>query len=305
MLIADFERYLALRRSLGFKLERVAEYLASFARFATAKGERHIRTQTAIEWAQTAPTPNTRYSRLRDITRAARFLHVEDPAHEIPPTDFFVMSKNKLIPYIFTSGDLARLLEAAVELQRHEHHAVQRQRYAMLFGLIAATGLRITEALNLQLGDVLSGGILHIREAKFGKSRLVPLHPTVQAALERYLVLRRDFVGLVDSLFLSARGRRLSYPVANKAFRDIIRLADIAPGRPRQPRIHDLRHSFATRVLEQCGTGRETVARHAVALMTYIGHTDLRYTYWYLQATPELMTDIAAAAEALVAGEVR
>ena len=306
MLIDDIERYLALRQSLGFKLERAAEYLGAFARFAAARGERHIRAQTAIEWAQTAPTPGSRYYRLRDVARAARFLHVEDPAHEVPPASFFARSRNKLIPYIFTPDDLVRLLEAAVELHRHEHYPVQRQRYAMLFGLIAATGLRISEALDLQLGDILPGGVLHIRETKFGKSRLVPLHATVRDALDRYLSLRRDFVGLADCLFLSARGRRLIYPVVNKAFRDIIRLADIAPGRARRPRIHDLRHTFATRVLEQCGgAGREAIARHAVALMTYMGHSDLRYTYWYLQATPELMTDIAAAAEALVAGEVR
>jgi integrase len=175
----------------------------------------------------------------------------------------------------------------------------------MLFGLIAATGLRITEALELRLGDILPGGILHIRETKFRKSRLTPLHLSVREALDRYLALRRDFVGLVDCLFLSARGGRLSYAVVNKAFREIIRVAGIAPGRTRRPRIHDLRHTFATRVLEQCGAGRETIARHAVALMTYMGHSDLRYTYWYLQATPELMAGIAAAAEALMAGDAR
>lgn len=306
MLTADIERYLTLRQSLGFKLERAAEYLEAFARFAAARGERHIRAQTAIEWAQRAPTPGSRYCRLRDVARAARFLHIEDPAHEVPPASFFARSRNKLIPYIFAPDDLVRLIEAAVELHRHEHYPVQRQRYAMLFGLIAATGLRISEALDLQLGDILPGGVLHIREAKFGKSRLVPLHATVRDALDRYLSLRCDFVGLANCLFLSARGRRIIYPVANRAFRDIIRFADIAPGRARRPRIHDLRHTFATRVLEQCGgAGREAIARHAVALMTYMGHSDLRYTYWYLQATPELMTDIAAAAEALVAGEIR
>jgi integrase/recombinase XerD len=302
MLIEDIERYLALRRSLGFKLERAAEYLESFARFAAAKGARHIRAQTAIEWAQTAPTPGARYRRLREVVRAARFLRLENPTHEIPPADFFAKPKNKLIPYIFTPDDLLQLLDAAVELHRHQYYPVQRQRYAMLFGLIAATGLRITEALNLRLGDILPGGVLRIRETKFRKNRLIPLHPTVQEALDRYLALRGDFVGLVDCLFLSVRGRRLSYPVVNKAFREIIRHADIAPGRTRRPRIHDLRHTFATRVLEQCGAGREAIARHAVALMTYMGHSDLRYTYWYLQATPELMTDISAAAEALVGG---
>jgi integrase/recombinase XerD len=302
MLIVDIERYLALRRSLGFKLDQAEDYLKSFAHFAELKGERHIRIQTAIEWALTAPTPDSRYRRLRDVTRAARFLHLEDPGHEIPPTSYFGRSKNKLIPYIFTADDLTRLLDAAAELHRHEYYPVQRQRYVMLFGLIAATGLRISEALNLRLSDILPGGVLQIRETKFGKSRLVPLHPTVQEALNRYLVLRRDFVGLSDCLFLSRRGRPIQYCIAYEAFRKIIRLADIAPGRARRPRIHDLRHTFATRVLEQCGAGREAIARHAVALMTYMGHTDLRYTYWYLQATPELMANIAAAAETLMAG---
>jgi integrase/recombinase XerD len=301
MLIDDIGRYLALRRSLGFKLEQSGKYLGSFVAFAAARGERHIRAQTAIEWAQTS-TAGARYNRLRDIARAARFLHAEDAGHEIPPTDIFARSKNKLIPYIFTPNDLRRLLDAAVELDRHQYYAVQQQRYAMLFGLIAATGLRVSEALDLRLGDILPDGVLHIRETKFRKSRLVPLHASVRGALDRYLALRRDFVGLVDCLFLSARGRRLSYPVVNKAFREIIRHADVAPGRMRRPRIHDLRHTFATRVLEQCGAGRVAIARHAVALMTYMGHSDLRYTYWYLQATPELMTEIAAAAETLVGG---
>jgi site-specific recombinase XerD len=209
-------------------------------------------------------------------------------ALEIPPTGVFVRSRNKLILYIFTPNDLRRLLDAAVECDRHQYYAVQHQRYAMLFGLIAATGLRVSEALDLRLGDILPDGVLHIRETKFRKSRLVPLHASVRDALARYVALRRDFVGLVDCLFLSARGRRLSYPVVNKAFREIIRHADVAPGRAWRPRIHDLRHTFATRVLEQCGAGRAAIARHAVALMTYLGHSDLRYTYWYLQATPEL-----------------
>jgi len=302
MLIDDIERYLALRRSLGFKLEQAGEYLGSFAAFAAARGEDHIHAQTAIEWARTAPTAGARYNRHRDIARAARFLHVEDAGHEILPTGVFVRSKNKLIPYIFTPNDLRRLLDAAVECDRHQYYAVQQQRYAMLFGLIAAAGLRVSEALDLRLGDILPDGVLHIRETKFRKSRLVPLHASVRDALDRYLALRRDFVGLADCLFLSARGRRLSYPVVNKAFREIIRHADVAPGRARRPRIHDLRHTFATRVLEQCGARRAAIARHAVALMTYLGHSDLRYTYWYLQATPELMTEIATAAEALVGG---
>jgi integrase/recombinase XerD len=121
MLIDDIERYLALRRSLGFKLEQAGQYLGAFAAFAAARGEHHIHAQTAIEWAQNAPTSDARYRRLREIGHAARFLHLEDAGHEIPPTGIFTRSKTKLIPYIFTLNDLRRLLDAAVELHRDQY----------------------------------------------------------------------------------------------------------------------------------------------------------------------------------------
>jgi integrase len=187
-------------------------------------------------------------------------------------------------------------------LRQQKPNPLRRQLYVTLFGLIAATGLRVSEALNLRLGDMLPGGVLHIRETKFNKSRLVPLHKSVVDALERYLDMRRRFAGSNDHLFLSTKGTALVYTTVNCTFRRVLQLANIAPGRTRRPRIHDLRHSFATRVLQQCGTERDAVARHFVALATYMGHADIAHTYWYLQATPELMTDIAAAAEALIAG---
>jgi integrase/recombinase XerD len=174
----------------------------------------------------------------------------------------------------------------------------------MLFGLIAATGLRISEAFNLRLEDLLPGGVLRISDTKFGKSRLLPLHESVIEALNQYLEMRRRLAEIDDHVFLSLKGRRLSYTTVNTAFRRILGLAGIAPGRTRPPRIHDLRHSFATRVLEQCATQSEEVARHFVALSTYMGHSDAVHTYWYFQATPELMTNIAAAGEELVNGRV-
>ena len=206
MLIDDIERYLTLRRSLGFKLERAAEYLGSFARFAAARGERHIRTQTAIEWAQTAPTSGSRYTRLRDVVRAARFLRLEGRAHESRRLASSPGPRTSSSPISSPRTTCAGSLRPPPSYHRHQYYPVQRQRYAMLFGLIAATGLRVTEALDLRLGDILPGGVLRIRETKLRKSRLVPLHPTVQEPLDRYLALRRDFVGLVDCLFLSVRG---------------------------------------------------------------------------------------------------
>lgn len=301
MLIDDVERYIALRRSLGFQLRKPARHLRAFARVAAEKGEPYIRAATVIEWATAAPTLDARHRRIGDVVRFARFLRAEDDKHEVPPTDLFATPKRRPAPYIYTPDELTRILEAAGQLRLLKPSPLRRQLYVMLFGLIAATGLRVSEALNLRLGDVLPGGVLQIRETKFYKSRLVPLHATVVEALDRYLDVRRRFAGSDDHLFLSMEGGALGYSTVRCAFRRTLKLANIAPGRARRPRIHDLRHSFATRVLEQCGTKRDEVARHFVALSTYLGHADIAHTYWYLEATPELMTDIATAAGKLIA----
>lgn len=302
MLIDDAERYIELRRTLGFKLRKPSRHLQSFARFATERGETCVSAATALEWATMAPTRGARHRRLGDVVRFARFLRAENAKHEVP-VNLFAERASRPVPYIYTRDELARILDAAGQLRRQKPNPLRQQLYVMLFGLIAATGLRVSEALELRLGDILAGGVLHIRETKFGKSRLVPLHKTVVEALECYLDRRHRFAGSDDHLFLSVKGKMLAYSSVNCTFRRILRLADIAPERPRRPRIHDLRHSFATRVLEQCGTQRDAVARHFVALATYLGHVDIKQTYWYLQATPELMTDIAAAAEALTVVE--
>jgi integrase/recombinase XerD len=302
MLIDDAERYIELRRTLGFRLRKPSRHLQSFARFATERGETYVSATTALEWATMAPTRCARHRRLGDVVRFARFLRAENAKHEVP-VNLFAMRASRPVPYIYTRDELARILDVAGQLRRQKPNPLRQQIYVMLFGLIAATGLRVSEALELRLGDVLPGGILHIRETKFGKSRLVPLHKTVVEALECYLDRRHRFAGSDDHLFLSVKAKMLAYSSVNCTFRRILRLADIAPERPRRPRIHDLRHSFATRVLEQCGTERDAVARHFVALATYLRHVDIKQTYWYLQATPELLTDIAAAAEALTVVE--
>ncbi|MXW92786.1 MAG: tyrosine-type recombinase/integrase [Rhodospirillaceae bacterium] len=301
MLKEDVERYIALRRSTGFKLKESAKLLANYAEFAEGKGERYIRTQTAIAWASQASTPDMCYRRITDVIRLGRHLRAEDARHEIPPEGVFTSHRTKFVPYIFTADEIARFIKAAYDVQKNESLPVRREIYAVLFGLVSVTGLRISEALELRLTDIQQDGILHIRKAKFGKSRLVPLHPSTSAVLDQYLTLRRDIISEDDYLFLSEGKRKICYSVAHSAFHKILDRAGIAPGRERRPRIHDLRHSFATRVLEQCGAGEDAIARHAVALMTYMGHSNLRYTYRYLHRTPELLAEMAQAAEALVA----
>ena len=298
MLIEEINRYIALRRSLGFKLKETAKNLAWFGQFVEARGERHVRTATAVAWAEGASTPDTRYRRITDVIRLATFLHAEDAAHEIPPEAFKAHRPSSFL----TSSRMMnwRVHRCSSVRQLNESSPVRREIYAVLFGLIASTGLRISETLNLTLSDVLPDGILHIRKTKFGKSRMVPLHPTVMPILDRYLELRLAVAANDDHLFLSEGKRKIYYSVPQKVFHEILAIAAIAPGRSRRPRIHDLRHTFATRVLEKSGAGREAIARNAVALMTYMGHSNLRYTYWYLHRTPELLAEISAAAEELL-----
>ena len=301
MLTAHVERYISLRQALGFKLRDVARHLRAFACYAEARGDACIRSSTAVDWAAQAPSPDARQVRLRHVANLARFLHAEDPAHEVPPPAVFHAPARRTLPHIYTPDQLAQIVSAASRLRRT--YALRQQTYATLFGLIAATGLRLSEALGLRSCDVLPGGVLRIERTKFGKSRLVPLHPTAEAALGRYLDERRQLAEADDHVFLSAGRRRIGVSMADYTFRRVLQLAGVATGRARACRIHDLRHTFATRALEQCSTRREAVARHFVALATYMGHTDIAHTYWYLEATPELMTDIAAAGEALVNGE--
>ena len=301
MLNDDVNRYITLRRTLGYKLVKAGRHLRAFARFAAGRGETHVRTASVLAWIETvARTPGARARRLTDLILLARFLYAEDPRHEVPRADLTPNRKTRPIPYIYTPDEIARILDAAGQLRHQKPNPLRRQLYVTLFGLIAATGMRVSEALALKLDDIQPNGVLHIRETKFRKSRLVPLHATVVEALERYLEVRRQRAGESDWLFPSVEHREMCPTIVNYTFRCILRRAGIAPERSQQPRIHDLRHTFATRVLEQCGAERGAVARHFVALSTYLGHADIRNTYWYLQATSEMMTDIASAAEMLV-----
>ena len=302
MLNDHVERYLALRRTLGYKLRNTGRNLQAFAHFASDKGDTHIRAATAVEWAAQASSPHARYVRLHDVVLLARFLYAEDATHEIPPARYFPVRVVRQPPYIYSPAEIGQLLAAAYRLPCS--YALRRPVYATLIGLIAATGLRVSEALNLRFDDLLANGVLRIHQTKFAKSRLVPLHATSVDALAAYVQERQRLAIADDHLFVSAHHQRIPTPKASTTFQRVVRLAGIAPGRQRRPRLVDLRHTFASRSLQRCAVRRESVARHFVALSTYLGHASPAYTYWYLEATPELLVDIAAAGENLVAGRL-
>ena len=303
MLTDDADRYIELRRSLGFKLAKTARHLAAFARYAVDRGDTHVRRETAIAWtAAVSSTPRSHQRRLGEIALFARFLHAEDCAHEVPHHHPNHSPATRPAPYIYTSEELAHMLDAAGNLRQQKPSPLRRHIYVMLIGLLASTGLRISEALNLRLGDLLPDGVLHIRQTKFNKSRLVPMHASVVEALRAYLEVRRRFAGTDDHVFLSVDAKPMAQRTVQSNFAVILHKAGVGQDRSRRPRIHDLRHTFATRALERCAMGRDDVARDFVALSTYLGHASIRHTYWYLETTPDLMGDIAAAAEALIDG---
>lgn len=193
-------------------------------------------------------------------------------------------------------------VELRTAAQLTSRRSIQPVTFKAVLSLIASTGLRVSEALKLQLSDITEDGLL-IRATKFQKSRLVPLHSTVSHGLRQYLNIRKRIKTTASVVFVSKRGTVLPYSTVNQTFLHLARLAGLRPGPGLGGcRIHDLRHTFAVRSLEQCAGDRKAVARHMTALSTYLGHAHVSDTYWYLQATPRLLCDVAKAAEALHRG---
>lgn len=301
MLMTDVDTYLAVRRAAGFELQAVEVYLRSFARFATEHGDTHVVAQTVIDWATLAASEAQRHNRLMVVRRCARFMHAEDPRHELPPKHVFSGRRQRPTPYIFRPEEIHGIVTQASRLKPSS--SLRPHTYSTLFGLLATTGMRPSEGRALELSDLTPDGLV-IRKTKFKKSRLLPLHPTTWAALERYLDQRRRVAGHDPHLFVSRRGGPLSHSVLADTFHDVVKAAGIPreAGRPR-PRLMDLRHTFAVRGLESCPATRDQVGRHMLALTTYMGHAKVESTYWYLENTPELMTDIAQRCEAFMYGD--
>jgi len=298
----EIERYIAVRRAAGHDFHAGARLLRLYGRFAIARGDSHVRRETALDWAAAAVSPHARSVRMRTVVNFARFQHAEDARHEVPPSDAFAARWSRPPPYIYSDVEVAHLLAAAGRLRLSYRYPLRRETYCTMIGLIATTGLRRSEALDLRVQDLSPDGVLTIRRTKFRKCRLVPLHPTTEAALRRYIALR-DLTRMADDhLFLSAGGGRIESSVANNTFRRMLTLAKVGPTSGRRPRIHDLRHTFATKALERCPGDRRAIAKQFVALSTYLGHVKIDATHWYLEATPALMNDIAAAAETTMRG---
>jgi integrase len=223
----------------------------------------------------------------------------EDSRHELPPSRHFGYRKTRPLPHIYSREEVLRLMDTALKFGPQD--SLHPQSLATLIGLLAATGLRISEALALQFSDVTPNGLL-IRKTKFQKTRLVPLHHTAVARFELYLQLRRRARSSGQHVFIDEDGRPLRYPNVYATFQKLLKTAGLSPSGGRRYRLHHLRHTFAVRALEASPAGRQRIGQHMLALATYMGHVNIDATYWYLETTPELLRDIATAGETFLCG---
>jgi integrase/recombinase XerD len=298
-MITAVESYLAVRRAAGFTLSNTEYLLRSFSAFAADKKQTHIRTATTIDWACQARSVAQRHTRYQTICHFAQYLRVEDPRHESPPPNHFGYRKTRRVPYIYSRGEIDSLVLAATRLPACG--SLWPKTYAALISLLAATGLRISEALHLLVSDITPNGLL-IRRTKFQKTRLVPLHDTAVTGLGHYLMYRQEARCGGDHVFVSKEGQPLVYWKVHGVFRTLLKSAGLKPCGGRWPRIHELRHTFAVRALESSPTGRQRIGQHMLALATYLGHVNINATYWYLETTPELLREIALVTERFLQG---
>ncbi len=305
MLSAAVDSYLADRRAAGFQLNDQEGILRDFTRFAGARGDAFVRSRTVLAWVRARQgSPLRRCVRLRTVVHLARYLHAEDDRHEVPPAEAFGRHRpRRRPPFLFTPPQVAALVREAGSLGLET--SLQPRVYSTLFGLLACTGLRISEALKLRLEDVTSEGLV-IRNTKFGKSRLLALHPSTRKALDRYLERRGQEAGACPYVFVSMKGQRLHANTARGVFRRLVASLGIAgPNDEPRPRLHDLRFYFANQVMANLPDDHRGISRHMVALTTYLGHSDVRNSYWYLEASPKLLSRIAENCESFARGGSR
>lgn len=293
--------YLQLRRGLGFTLRDTAHCLPQFIRFLDEQGASYITTRLAIRWA-TQPTRarSSHWARRLTMVRLfALYWRAHDPRTEVPPVGAIPGRYERARPYLYTDDEIRRLVAAARGLLTSK--GLRPETYATLFGLLAVTGMRISEVVALDRDDVdLEEGVLTIRRTKFGKSRLVPVHASTRHALRRY-ARRRDQIysrPSTPSFFLAERGHRPTIWAVRWTFIQLSHKTGLrGPKDSHGPRVHDLRHRFAVHTMLDWYRAGVDVEQHIPRLATYLGHTHVTDTYWYLSAVPELMQIVAARLE--------
>jgi integrase/recombinase XerD len=282
--------YLTVRRQLGFTLETFGRRLENYVEFSERAGAEHVTSELALQWATSIPAQPYTWRRRLGVVRAfARYLSTIDPQTEIPSEDLLRASLPRVAPYLYSSAEIAALMSAAQELTPQLRAAT----FETIIGLLAVSGLRAGEALGLDRADVdLHDGAIHVRAGKQAKQREVPLHDTTTRALLEYDRLRDRLIPGPQSpaFFVAPAGTRLSRGAFNGTFAKLIRQIGLeGRGERVRPRPHDIRHGFAVQTLIDWYRNGEDIDAKLPLLSTFLGHVDPASTYWYLEASPELL----------------
>jgi integrase len=293
------QEYLSMRRNLGFSLSETGKGLLDFVTFMEKRRASYITQELTLAWAQQPSNVQPAHwaRRLSFVRGFARYRGATDPRTQIPPQGLLPFQPKRARPYLYTDEEIERLVQAALKMPcRYERGRLRPWVYYCLFGLLSVSGLRLGEALNLELEDVdLQAAVLTIRGAKFGKTRLVPLHPSTCQVLGNYIARRQRHWArrpVSSYLFVSSWGNRLDSGDIHRTFYALSRQIGLrGPADSRGPRIHDLRHRFATHTLVRWYQFNEDPERNLPILSAYLGHVHVADTYWYLSGSPELMLE--------------
>jgi integrase/recombinase XerD len=297
--------YLALRRSLGHKLDYYENYLADFVQFTEGMGDTFITAKAILKWAyrEDGTAAKTRAWRLRVVCGFAQYMSAFEPRTENPPKALVRLPTRRFMPFIYSDENVISLMRSAMTMKGRRR--LTPSTYSTMIGLLAATGMRLGEALALNRDDVrYQEGLLLIRKSKFGKSRNIPVQQTTMAALEAYAEKRDSSVPRPrsPSFFISRSGTRLFAQNVDEVFARLLRRVGLPYQPGHRPRIHDLRHTFAVRTLKGWIEAGVDVQARLPHLSTYLGHVAPAATYWYLTAIPELMVAAASRFEKHIGG---
>lgn len=285
--------YLAMRRALGFKMRDAGVGLLEFVSFLEENGISCVTTSVALRWAQLPSTvqPQEWARRLSFVRGFARYLIATDELTEIPPCSLLPYRPKRARPYLYSEEEIRKLLETALTLP--PANGFRGQTYHCMLGLLAISGMRIGEVLDLKLNNVdFAEGVITVEEAKLGKSRMVPLHASTLKVLADYKDRREEFLDgrYAPNFFISLRGNRLDKGQVTRTFHALSRQIGLRKAGSRNgPRLHDFRHTFAIQTMLRWYRCGEEVERVLPVLSTYLGHVRVTETYWYLSSCPELM----------------
>lgn len=286
------ENYISMRQQLGFKLQFIKKILRGFGAFVAEKKSSHITTKLALEYAMRNPhcALFQQYVKLGIIRRFAIYLQAIDQKTEIPPEHLLKCSYYRSAPYIFSDCEVRNIMAILYDLPSKSQ--LERVTNYTLFGLLAVTGMRISEALSLRRNSVdLTRGLITIQESKFRKSRIIPIHASVKRELKKYSEYRDKNADVLSPFFfLNGKGKMVRGDSFRAVFNKALAQAGLKKGL--KPRIMDLRHTFAVKTLVRSHKSRTKATAMLVALSTYLGHANPVNTYWYFSATKELLNHI-------------